>query len=119
MGLEFISRTEKTLHRSWDQAFRRLSSAGLLAPSVEKEPSSILFDVVDGCALVEGEQVLVRTDSTVLVAVRGIERIAVAVSAPEAMVVAVLRLGAAYGTVMKVNRLSGTAEVVLGAGSIR
>ena len=34
MGLEFISRTEKTLHRSWDQAFRRLSSAGLLAPSV-------------------------------------------------------------------------------------
>jgi hypothetical protein len=116
MGQDFINRTEPTLRRSWDKGMKRFDGSNLFTPTVTWDERTILFELLDGAALREGERLTVRLDGLTLVALRGQERVAVATTPPAWALELVHRCyGAADGRVVRVNTLSATADVSLGA----
>ena len=113
MGLDFITHKAKGFKKLWDGGREALATPDLLSPEEQWEEQLILFDVHDGCTLVEDEDLLVQVDGAAnLVALRGHDTVATGVNPPEGVMTAIRRAkGYVIARVARFSLVSRTADL--------
>jgi hypothetical protein len=112
MGLDFITRKAKGFTKMYDGGREALASPDLLSPEEQWEEQLVLFDVHQGCTLVEGEELLVQVTGSTLVALRGHDAVATAANPPESVMIAVRRAkGYVLARVARFSAISRTADL--------
>ena len=112
MGLDFIRHKAKGFKKLWDGGREALAAPDLLSPEAQWEEQLVLFDVHNGCTLVEDEELLVQTSGTSLVALRGHDTVATAVSPTESVTMAIRRAkGYVLARVARFSPVSRTADL--------
>jgi hypothetical protein len=112
MGLDFITRKAKEFTKMYDGGRDALAMPDLLSPEEQWEEQLVLFDVHEGCALTEGEELLVQISGSTLVALRGHDAVATAVNPPDNVMTAVRRAkGYVLARVARFSAISRTADL--------
>ena len=113
MGLDYITAKAKGFKKLWDGGLAALSEPDLLSAEAEWQEQHVLFDVVDGAMVTEGEELVVQISGTTLVALRGHDVVAIAGNPPESVITAVRRAkGYVLARVARFSPVSRTADVV-------
>ena len=112
MGLDFIAAKKRALRRMYDGGKAALETPDLLPADQAWEEQHVLFDVHDGVALAEGEELVVQISGTSLVALRGYDLVATAENPPETVVTAIgQRKGYTLARVARFSAASRTADL--------
>ena len=114
MGLDFIRQKAKGFKKQWDGGREALGAPDLLSPEEQWEEQLVLFDVDDDFTLTEGEELVVQSGGTSLVALRGQDIVATAVNPTDSVTMAIRRAnGYALGRVARFSPVSSTADLAL------
>jgi hypothetical protein len=112
MGLDFITRKAKGFTKMWDGGREVLAAPDLLSPEEKWEEQLVLFEVHQGCVLVEGEELLVQISGSTLVALRGHDAVATATNPPASVMIAIRRAsGYVLALVARFSAVSRTADL--------
>jgi hypothetical protein len=112
MGLEFITAKARHFRKMYDGGRARLDTADLLISDEAWEDQLVLFDVLNGHAVIEGEELLIQASGPSLIASRDHDAVATATNPPPTVVNAILKAhGYVVARVVRYAPISNTADL--------
>ena len=112
MGAEHYLKVGETYRRSWSNGKKDLATPDLFAGQTATTPREILLRPVAGEKLAPTEKYILKSADGQVAAFRGTQLVGRCATPPAPLVNAIERNGAiALGTVNRVHRISGAADV--------
>jgi hypothetical protein len=114
MGVDFLGRTKKTFHKSWDQARSRLFTSDLFLQIPDCAGHSAVFDLMGELNVKQGDLVTVEKVGGILVARHCLREVGRAANPPVEILKAVEdSCGVAKGTIHQIYAGAAVAEISL------
>ena len=112
MGLDFIRRASKGFTKAWNRSKAELSQPTLFTQYPECRTRSVIADLDERAKLSEGTHIVVCVQGSKLILVQEKSRVGVVEHPPADLLGSIHQAGdCALGHVVRINPLSGTADV--------
>ena len=113
MGLEFIYSKRDAFRKMWNRGIATLTAPDLLPSEYVMEEQHVLFEIRKGCAVHQGDELMVQAVGDTLVAEDRTGIVATAVKPPATVLSAIRRAhGLTLARVARVWELSRTADLL-------
>lgn len=114
MGNEFLLKVSQNYTRSWECGRNELATGSLFTPGTEIQTRSILAQQVDNHRFRVRDEYVLRSHGLQILIYSGEGIVGVCKSPPESLLKLVSdHCGVAVGTVIKVHRRSGAADIAI------